>query len=79
MEIVQDAFGVRQYLAVPEPDDSIAQGLQILGSFHIIGIVGMLTAVDLDDNHPLATAEICDVGADRKLPDELQTAKLPAR
>jgi hypothetical protein len=64
-----------QDLAVPEAQDAIAAGVEICRATTIVCfIVDMLAAVDFDDEHKVATNEVCNEGIDRHLPDEFETS-----
>jgi len=58
---------------VPETKDGISELVEIGGTTTIIVLViDMLTAIGLDDQHPIAAEEIYDKGIDGRLADEFQ-------
>jgi len=74
---VEDAFGVREDVVVPEPDHAIPMLPQPGGAF-LIGayLLGMLAAVELDDQQRFHSREIRNVGPDRHLAAKLDTVEL---
>jgi hypothetical protein len=75
----RDAFdnciGVGQDIVVPESNDSESEALKKLRSpFIVVASVRMLTAIQLDDQTPLDTAEVDDEGKDRMLTTELHSS-----
>lgn len=73
----QNAVGVAEHIVVPETDDAVAMGFDQFGAFDIGGIIGMLAAIEFDDEAQAATGEIGDVWADGVLEDELCAFDLP--
>jgi len=74
-----DAFdncsGVGQDIVVPESNDSESEALKKLRSpFIVVASVRMLTAIQLDDQTPLDSAEVDDEGTDRMLTTELHSS-----
>ena len=66
-----DRIGVLQHLVVPEPQDTIPEPLQKLRPLSVnFTLLGVLAAVDLDDELVRQRAEIHDVGADGLLAPE---------
>src|SRR5207237_9404008 len=61
------ALGVRQDVVVPEPEHPPALAFEPSGAAAIRVVVGMLTAVCLDDHAMSGAREIDDVVADRVL------------
>src|SRR5262249_9668795 len=58
---------------VPEPDHSIAAGVEELRSLGVVGLaLSVLAAIELDDQCSIATDEICGVRADLVLAAELE-------
>jgi len=74
---LQNTFDVFEHLVVPDPDDAIAKRLQFGVTLSVGRTVGMLTAIDLDDELALTTKEIHKEPADRFLADEFEPAKSP--
>jgi hypothetical protein len=63
----QNARGVFQNVVIPEPQDTIALGDQI-GRPPIIGsIIGMLPAIEFDNNSEPMTGEVGEVRTHRSL------------
>jgi hypothetical protein len=61
----QRSIGIGQSLIVPKPDHPIPLRLDPIHS--IRALLGMLTAIDLDDQLRLGTKEIRNIGTDRML------------
>jgi hypothetical protein len=74
---LQNAVDIAEHIAVPNPDRPISKLAQHGIALAIGGAVRMLAAIDLDNEMQIATDEVCDVGSDRLLPYELETAELP--
>ena len=74
---LDDAFGVRQDIVVPEAQHAeIVVGRPLVAN-RVTRIVGVLSTIDLDDQTRLAANEIDSVRSDRLLSNELVSAKPP--
>jgi hypothetical protein len=70
----KDAIDVRQYVIVPEADDREAVTFETSRAYSILLYAfSMLTAVNLDDELRLETAEIDRIWRERHLPAKLRT------
>jgi hypothetical protein len=68
---IKNAFDIAQNVVVPESNDVISRFLQSLGSDGVFRtVLGMLSAVDLDDQFQIERDEINNVAGDRLLPFE---------
>jgi hypothetical protein len=76
LEHLQHAFEVFEYLVVPDPDDLVPERSQNCVPLGICCAVGMLAAVDLDDQMPLAADKVGVVGSYRLLAYEFDAAEL---
>jgi hypothetical protein len=75
---MQHALGVGERVVVPEAEHAIAEGLQQGSATGVVlHVRRMLAAVQLDDQLPLATAEVHDIWADGHLTRELGTEQAP--
>jgi hypothetical protein len=72
----KDAIEAIQNLVVPDPNDPVSQRAQKGIPFAIRRIVGVLSAINLDDEAPIATNEIGVIWADRLLSHEFAAAEL---
>ena len=71
-------FGVFEDIVVPEADDFVALGVEPGGAAGVVGnLVGVLAAVDFDDQAAFVAEEVDDVGADGGLPADLVAVELP--
>jgi hypothetical protein len=75
---VADGGAVLQDVVIPEAEDGVALLADEGVAAGVMGIVGVLGAVDFDDEPFLAAAKICEVRPYGKLADELVTAELAA-
>ncbi len=67
----QNALGIDQHIAVPEPNHRVAGCFEMAGTGAInLGV--MLAAIDLDDQPAVEAHEVDDVTVDRLLPPEFQ-------
>jgi hypothetical protein len=79
----QHAIDVAQDIIVPESQDAIAPSVEILGSHRIgVGLGGVLSAIELDDEAEMVTGKVGEVGSDRCLPAKVRsrwrnTAQVP--
>ena len=67
-------FQILQYVMVPESDDSESVTFETRSPGGVLAgfiIIGMLAAIDFDDEPPLEAAEIDDLIADRMLAAKL--------
>ena len=64
----QHAVHVAQHVVVPEADYPVAAGFEPVGAQRTV--LGMLPAIDLDDQLRLRTEEVDDIGTDRLLATE---------
>jgi len=68
---VANALGIGEYVGVPEADYTpVLDGEPGVADF-VIGVLGMLPAVGLDDQPCGRAGEVRDVGPDRELAAEL--------
>src|SRR5690242_18298794 len=70
-----DALGVRQDVVAPDADDAIAQDREKSITLSIGNTVGVLPAIDLDDQIPRAADEIGNVWPNRLLSREFKSAQ----
>jgi hypothetical protein len=75
---VAHGFSLLQDVFVPEAHDGIALRGQECVATAVMGAVGVLGAIDLDDEHALATGEVSEVRADGQLTDKLIAPELPS-
>ena len=68
----KDAFSVTQYLWVPKSQHLISLRRERGVARAVFWIICMLPAIDLNDELPLTTNEIDDIGANRFLPNEFE-------
>jgi len=54
----QNALDVGKHVVVPDPDDAVAERTKISVALSIGEIIGMLPAIDLNDQAPIAADEI---------------------
>lgn len=76
LEHLQDAFDILEYLVVPDPDDLVAEPGQKCVPLAICHVIRVLTAIDLDDQMPLAADEVGIEGTYRLLAHEFEAAEL---
>ena len=69
----EDAFSVAQYVRIPESQHLISLSRERGIACAVIWIICVLTAVNFDDELPVTTNKIDDVGADRLLSDEFES------
>src|SRR5207237_1680590 len=62
-------------IVIPDPNDAVAEGCEVRVANSIGGVIGMLSAIDLDDQPLLAADEIDVITSDRLLASELEPAK----
>ena len=67
----ENARHVFQHVVIPEPQHAIAFGFEISRTHFIGGAVGMLTAINLDDESSLMTGEVGEERTDRRLAPEM--------
>jgi len=75
-EHLQHPVDVLEYLIVPDPDDAVAEPGQQGVPLVICRALGMLAAIDLDDQMPLTADEVGVVGTNGLLADEFEAAEL---
>jgi hypothetical protein len=75
-DLRQNAFGVRQYIVVPEAEDSPALSCKMSVARFVAQGVGVLSAIDFDDHTCVDAGEIDDVGRNRMLTAESPSAEL---
>ncbi len=73
----EHAFDILDYLVVPEPDQSIAEPLD-LGRSQIVLSAGVLPTIHFEDETVFGTEEVGDVGSDGCLTSEFEAAQAPA-
>jgi hypothetical protein len=73
----QDASDIAQHIVIPEPQHPIVAIDEPFFANRVARIVGMLSAVDFDDEATFAADQIYRVRTDRFLSDELVTVKPP--
>ena len=72
----QHAFGIPEYVVVPEPQHQIPTRFKItLACFIVVDCRRVLAAVEFDDETPLDADEVDDEWSDRLLPAKLERAK----
>jgi hypothetical protein len=72
MDDVEDGVDVRNYIYVPEPEHLEATSPQICRTCLVVDdLLGVLSAIDLDDQGPLKANEIDDIRPNRPLPAKL--------
>ena len=75
---IKNAFDIAQNVVVPESNDVISRFLQSPGSDGVFRtVLGMLSAVDLDDQFQIERDEINNVAGDRLLPFEFNALESP--
>jgi hypothetical protein len=70
-----DAFGIPQYLVVPESQDTPAPIFKPPCTTNVPFVVRMLPSIGLDDKEILRAGKIDDRGFDRKLSTKLETTE----
>ena len=73
---LKHAFGIAQYVVVPESQDAIACNLEEGRASIILGTIAMLAAVGLDDQPGLMTDEVGDERPNGLLSSELGAVEL---
>jgi len=71
-EHLQDAVEITENFIIPDPGNAISEGIQVSIAALIRGTVGMLSAIDLNDETLLAAYKIDVIRSDRLLARELQ-------
>ena len=74
----KNAVDVGMDIVVSEADDAVAMGLDQPGACGVSGAFSMLPSIKLDDQLGTSAGEISDIGAERKLADELEAFELSA-
>ena len=74
---LKNAVRVGKHIRVPEANDTIAPSLKETGAPHIGGIARMLPAIGLDNEHTISAKKIRDIGPNRRLSSEFETAERP--
>jgi len=74
---LQHTLGAGQNIVVPEPDDSPAVIFEPSRSPRIVSAVGMLAAVEFNDQTPLDADKIGEKDTNRMLATEFVAAQLP--
>src|SRR5207302_3165131 len=72
-----NAFGVRQHVVVPKPDDAPTLLVEDLCSVNVCFAIGMLTAISFNDEVMPGAGEIDDEITDRMLPAKPVTGQTP--
>lgn len=73
------AVGVAEHVVVPEADDTVAVGFDQFGAFDVGGVLGMLAAVNFDDQFERAAGKVSDRQANRELPRKLHAQLFAAQ
>ncbi len=72
-----DAFDIAEHLIIPEPQHAKILTFQPCGSRTVlVGSVGMLTAIDLDDEPPGEADKVDDIRSNRYLAAKAMAADL---
>jgi hypothetical protein len=73
----QHAFKVLHHLIVPESQHTIASALQhgVAPLIARLRLLGMLAAIELDNQGAFKADEVDDIGVDRPLPPDLKDSK----
>jgi hypothetical protein len=74
---LEHAFGVGEDVVVPESQHALALTLEPFGSLGVRLVVGVLTAIGLDNQMMLGADEVDDISADGVLSPELETGQTP--
>jgi hypothetical protein len=74
-EHFQNAFEIAKNLVIPDSDHTIPEAGEIGVATMVRWIIGMLPAVDLNNEALLATDEVDVIRSKRLLPRKLQTAE----
>ncbi len=74
-DCIEHPVAVVDQLVVPDAEDAVAGRRQPPITRFVPDTVGVLTAVELDDQHGLGTHEIDDIPANRHLATELEIHK----
>jgi hypothetical protein len=72
----QHPFSIAQHVVIPESDNAISASLEPFGADTVV--IGMLTAIDLDDQLSFRAEEIGDVRSDWVLSPETSSVQLLA-
>jgi hypothetical protein len=76
LEHLHDALDIAEYVVVPDPDDAIAEPVEVSIPFAVSVAIRVLSAIHFNDKPPLAACEIGVIRADRILADEFETGEL---
>lgn len=71
---VENAGHILGEFGIPKADDTIAFAFEPQGSTLIAGghiIIGVMAAIQFDDEARFQAGEICNIGANRRLPPEM--------
>ena len=77
-ERLENPVEVLNDIVVPDTDHLITEDAQVTVALPVLRAFGVLTAVELDDQAPLAANEVDVVAIGGLLPDEFEAAELPA-
>jgi hypothetical protein len=70
-------FGPNQYVIVPEAQyPKTARSEKCVPTHVVVGLLGVLTSVQLDDDGSLEASEVADIGLDRMLSAEFESGQL---
>jgi hypothetical protein len=75
----EDAFSVAQYVRIPESQHLVSLSRERGIACAVLWIICVLTAVNFDDELPVTTNKIDDVGANRLLSNEFEPSKRRSR
>jgi hypothetical protein len=73
----KDSRLIPEHVIVPESQNSVVMLDKPFVTDRISWIVGMLSAINLDDQSTIATDKVCGIGTNRFLPDKLIPVKPP--
>jgi hypothetical protein len=73
---LEHTIGVGEHVIVPKPQNCISVFEKHPAAIGVVGGIGMLAAIELDDKIALAAGEIGKVGSDRQLANELVAQQL---
>jgi len=76
-EHLEDPFQVLDDIVVPDADHSITERAEVAVALPVFRVLGMLAAVEFDNQAPLAASKVNVVAIDRLLTDEFEAAELP--
>ena len=77
-QLGKDAFEIGLDLVAPEAQDAPAGSFQLGCPFGVASVFRVLSAIGLDDQHALSADEVSNIGLDRMLTAEFETAQAPA-